>query len=208
MRTAAILTGALACVVTFTGCTPESSAPPETPPVTETPEPEVELTTPGITEPPPPAGAEIAESESAEPVGPPTEESTTTLAPVEQPTPQGGPWTDLDLTLRSAADVAQATDLPDSLQAFLANRIGVEDEVGCVTDEVQLHGIHVDGFAYGREESPCGGGYAIWGIADNAWNYIVQFGDPMPCDMIAQNDVPPGTPDLTCLDKDGQGQDY
>lgn len=184
--------------------------------------PAVEMTTPGATEAPPPAEIDQLTSEPAAPasepadpaatapesVAAPTAESTTTLAPVERPEPQGGPWTSLDLTLRSGSDVIRETDLPQSLRDFLVTRIGVEDETGCLTEEITLHGIHQDGYVYGTEESTCGGGQAVWGIADNQWNYVVQFGDAMPCDDLAQNGIPTGAPGLRCTEADGAAKDY
>ncbi|GAA4890680.1 hypothetical protein GCM10025789_04020 [Tessaracoccus lubricantis] len=172
------------------------------------------MTTPGATEPPPTAEIDITPTESSEaaespePVEAPTAESTTTLSPVEQPPQEGGPWTKLDLTLRSGADIIKATDLPESLRAFLTTRVGVEDETGCVTQEVTLHGVHADGFAYGTEESNCAGGEVVWGITDNAWHYIVQFGDAVPCADLAYNGIPEGAPGLRCLAADGTAQDY
>ncbi|MBB1484069.1 hypothetical protein H5392_09375 [Tessaracoccus sp. MC1865] len=210
MRTAVILTGVLACAAALGGCSPEPAAPSPTAPA-------VDMTTPGATEPPPTAETEIVASESASPsesasasesAPPPTAESTTSLSPVEQPPQEGGPWTKLDLTLRSGADIIKATELPESLRAFLTSRVGVEDETGCVTEEVILHGIHSDGFAYGTEESNCAGGEVVWGITDNQWHYIVQFGDPVPCADLAYNGIPAGAPGLRCLGDDGSARDF
>lgn len=134
-------------------------------------------------------------------------ESPTTLAPVEQPTQQGGPWTELDLTLRSASDVTQHPELPESFREFLISRIGIEDEAGCTVESVDVRGIHPDGFAFGTEESNCGGLHTVWGIADSQWGYIVAFLDAPPCADIADNKIPVGAPGLRCTE-DGAARDY
>lgn len=188
------------------GCSGAPAEPVETPAVAET-------TAPAATEPPPTVDATPVTPDDAAP-GPtesttaPTAETTTTLTPIEQPEPQGGPWQELDLTLRSGADVIQQDDLPQTFKDFLVSRIGVEDESGCTVEEVTLHGIHRDGYAYGVEDSDCGGMQTVWGIADNQWNYIVAFLDAPPCEDVAYNNIPEGAPGLRCTDDDGSARDY
>lgn len=145
---------------------------------------------------------------ATEPEPEPEPEPWNTLPPVEKPEPQGGAWTELDLTMRSAADVAKATELPQSLRDFLAARIGVEDQSGCTVEKVELLGMHADGFVFGHEDSGCGGVQAVWGIADNQWSYIVAFLDAPPCADVAYNGVPEGAPGLRCTDDNGQARDY
>ena len=80
--------------------------------------------------------------------------------------------------------------------------------VGCTTTEVVVKAVHADGFVFGSEESDCGGGQVIWGITEGQWNYIVQFGDAMPCRDFELNDIPPGVPGLRCLDEQNNAKDY
>ncbi|MDO5677172.1 MAG: hypothetical protein Q4G35_06655 [Propionibacteriaceae bacterium] len=200
MRTAVFLVGSL---LLLSGCSADPAEPASAPTV----EPTTPVSSPSVVSAEP--------SEEAEPVTEPTMllplepvENTSTLPPVEQPEPQGGPWTKLDLTIRSGADAIKQDALPQSFKDFLVSRIGVEDEVGCSTKEVVLHGIHPDGFVYGLEESSCGGTQTVWGIADNQWNYIVAFLDAPPCADLAYNKIPAGAPGLRCTGDDGSAQDY
>lgn len=212
--------GALAGAVALGGCSGDPAEPVPTGPAVAT-------TAPAPTEPPPTLDADPvtpddalpddAESPASSPASPeptellpmmPVEENPSTLAPVEKPEPEGGPWEAMDVTLRSGADVIQQEDLPQSFKDFLVSRIGVEDEAGCTVEEVTLQGIHQDGYAYGAEESDCGGMQAVWGIADEQWNYIVAFLDAQPCEEFAHNQIPEGTPGLRCTDEDGTARDY
>lgn len=168
---------------------------------------------PGPTEPPPTVDTDPVTPDDAAPAETPATvapgvESTTTLAPVDQPTQQGGPWTSPDVSLRSASDVTQQSELPESFREFLISRIGVEDDAGCTVENVELAGVHPDGFVYGTEESTCGGVQTVWGIADNQWNYLVAFLDAPPCADLAYNKIPAGAPGLRCTDDDGSARDY
>ena len=140
---------------------------------------------------------------------PPLAESTppTSLPPVSQPAPQGGPWEKVGATLRSAEDAQGLTSVPESLRAFLAARIGHEDDAGCAVTEVVLLGVHGDGFAFGTEDTTCGGAHTVWGIAEGQWEYVVQYEDAMPCEFVAQNDIPRGVPGLRCVGDEG-AEDY
>lgn len=129
------------------------------------------------------------------------------LPPVSQPTPQGGPWQKVDATLTSPDEARALTAVPESLRAFLAARIGHEDEAGCTMTEVDLRGVHPDGFAFGTEDTSCGGAHTVWGITEGRWEYIVQFQDAMPCEYLRQNDVPRGVPGLRCVGDEG-AEDY
>ena len=146
-------------------------------------------------------------SEPAEQV--PTAESTSMLPPVEQPTPSGGPWRQVDVTVTTADEAESAAALPETLRTFLASRVGVEDSAGCTLNEVSIQGVHEDGYAFGAEVSSCGGAsHVVWGITENQWHYLVVYADPMPCADIAQNEVPPGTPGLRCTDDNDTVTDY
>ncbi|HMS35585.1 MAG TPA: hypothetical protein PKA93_00360 [Arachnia sp.] len=140
---------------------------------------------------------------------PPLAESTppTSLPPVGQPDPQGGPWEKVGATLTTAADARALTSVPESLRAFLAARIGHEDDAGCTVTEVVLMGVHRDGFAFGTEDTTCGGAHTVWGIAEGQWEYVVQYEDAMPCEFVAQNDIPRGVPGLRCVGDEG-AEDY
>ena len=140
---------------------------------------------------------------------PPLAESTTptSLPPVSQPPSQGGPWEKVDATLTSPDDARALTSVPESLRAFLAARIGHEDDVGCTVTEVVLLGVHADGFAFGTEDTTCGGAHTVWGIAEGQWEYVVQYEDAMPCEFVAQNDIPRGVPGLRCVGDEG-AEDY
>lgn len=157
-------------------------------------------------------GASATASESADPdaTTPPTAESepATSLAPVEQPTPVGGPWTSIDDEVTSAAEADALTDVPESLRAFLASRLGEDETTGCVTESIRLRGVHPDGFAFGAEDSSCGDGQSLWGISEGQWRYIVQFADPQPCYSFTRLDIPTGVPGLRCTDDAGRAVDY
>ncbi|NHB85410.1 hypothetical protein G7085_14425 [Tessaracoccus sp. HDW20] len=112
------------------------------------------------------------------------------------------------MTVRDAAQAGAASSLPASLRAFLASRVGVEDDGGCTTTEVEIRAVHPDGFAFGSEESDCGGGQVIWGITEGQWHYITQFEDAIPCREFALNSVPEAVPGLRCLDDSGKAADY
>lgn len=200
MRKAVFLTGVLVGVVALTGCASSPTAPETTAPAVETttaapPETSAPPTTPTPT-------AAVPSEWETEPAG------ESSLPPVEQPVPAGGPWTELGVTLRSGSDVIQQTELPESFRDFLVSKIGVEDEVGCTLEEVEVLAVHDDGFVYGIEESSCGGAQTVWGIAGNQWNYIVAFLDAVPCADIAYNNIPAGAPGLRCLAEDGSARDY
>lgn len=198
--------GALAGAAALGGCSAEP-----TEPLTQTPVVESSAATATEAAPTPtgePVTADGAQpSDTGSPTAP-TGESVTTLAPIEQPTPQGGPWEELNLTLRSGADVIKQDDLPQTFKDFLVSRLGVEDETGCTVDEVQVRAMHRDGYAFGVEESNCGGSQTVWGIADNHWNYIVAFEDAPPCADLAYNEIPAAAPGLRCTDEDGSARDY
>lgn len=155
---------------------------------------------------PPPAMPSSTPTDSPTP---PLAESTppTSLPPVGQPDPQGGPWEKVGATLTTAADARALTSVPESLRAFLAARIGHEDDAGCTVTEVVLMGVHRDGFAFGTEDTTCGGAHTVWGIAEGQWEYVVQYEDAMPCEFVAQNDIPRGVPGLRCVGDEG-AEDY
>lgn len=159
--------------------------------------------TPEATEAPPELGASPVASPE-----PPPENPFPSLPPVAQPSAQGGPWTQVDVTATTAGQIAAATALPESLRTFLGSRIGIEDDFGCTTTEVVIKAVHPDGYAFGSEDSDCGGGQVVWGITEQQWNYIVQFGDAMPCRDFESNAIPTGVPGLRCLDDSGDASDY
>ncbi len=154
---------------------------------------------------PAPVASPTAEPTELEPLA---ETPTPTLPPVAQPTKVGGPWTPVDVTVTDAEQVKAADALPETFRTFLASRVGVEDDAGCTTSEVVVKAIHPDGFAFGSEESDCGGGQVIWGIDEGAWHYINQFEDAIPCTEFVTNEVPPGAPGLRCLDENGDAKDF
>lgn len=150
-------------------------------------------------------------SESPAPHEPvPTGESQgATLAPVAKPSPKGGPWTNVNVTATSAAQIESDQALPDSLRAFLGSRLGVKDASGCTLTRVEVKAVHPDGYAFGTEDSDCGAGqHAIWGIADSQWSYIVAFEDAIPCSEFVTNEVPKGLEGLRCLDDKGKSTSY
>ncbi|MFT3887938.1 MAG: hypothetical protein QM713_07230 [Arachnia sp.] len=197
MRRLTVLALALPALVVVSACTGPAEPQP------------THTQTPSLT-PSPSATPTVAVSEEpVESPTPPREESTlpASLPPVEQPSAKGGPWESVDITLKSADDARTLGSIPDSLRLFLAARIGVEDEAGCTLTDVRLLGLHADGFAFGTEDTTCSGAHTVWGIADNQWGYIVQFGDAMPCLDLEQNDIPHGAPGLRCLGDEG-AEDY
>lgn len=176
--------------VVLVGCTTPTQ-PPTTPSFSATPST--------------PASAEPATHEPA----PTAESSGASLPPVAKPSPQGGPWTNVDVTATNAEQINAAGALPETLRAFLASRIGVEDVSGCTLTGVEVKAVHTDGYAYGSEESDCGGGQqVIWGIADDQWNYILAFEDAIPCSEFVTNEVPKGIKGLSCLDDKSESTSY
>ena len=169
-------------------------------------------TGPAASTPSSPAGLGTASpgSPSPEPTdSPPLAESTvpTSLPPVGQPTPQGGAWEKVGARVTTAAEARALASVPESLREFLAARIGVEDHSGCTLTEVVLLAVHRDGFAFGTEDTTCGGAHTVWGIAEGQWEYVVQYEDAMPCEFVAQNDIPRGVPGLRCVGDEG-AEDY
>lgn len=133
---------------------------------------------------------------------------TGSLEPVAEPTPEGGPWTTIGTTISDPAELAGVTEVPESFHAFMAQRIGVEDDAGCTINSVELKAVHQDGYVFGAEDSSCGASQAVWGITEQAWHYIAVFGDAMPCTDLEHNDIPTGAPGLRCMDDAGQPRDY
>lgn len=125
-----------------------------------------------------------------------------------QPSPQGGPWDEVDVGVTSQDELDAATQLPESLRLFLGTRLGKEDDSGCTTTELEIRAVHPDGYAFGSEDATCGTNQAIWGITDGQWNYLVAFDDVMPCADLETNEVPTGAPGLRCLDDDDTVQAY
>lgn len=110
--------------------------------------------------------------------------------------------------MTNAAQAEAASGLPESLRLFFASRLGVADDSDCTTSEIVVKAIHPDGFAYGTEDASCGSGHVVWGIDEDAWHYIVQFEDAIPCTEFVTNEVPPGVPGLRCLDENGDAKDF
>lgn len=187
-------------VAALSGCTGTAQPPQSDPPA---PVASPSMWTPAATEAPPELSASPAASPGSTPENP-----FPSLSPIAQPTPEGGPWTAVDVTATTAAQITSATALPESLRTFLASRIGIEDDFGCTTSEVVIKAVHPDGYAFGSEDSDCGGGQVVWGITENQWNYIVQFGDAMPCGDFESNSIPKGVPGLRCVDDSGKATDY
>lgn len=202
VRTALKIAGASLLVTALAGCSGQS-LPTATPPPTSAPVPTPSMWTPDPTQAPPEATGLTSPAPSS-----PTEPSPTqSLPPVEKPSPQGGPWEAVDLTATTAEQLTSGA-LPETLAAFLATRIGVEDDFGCTTSEFVIKAVHPDGYAFGTEDADCGGGQVIWGVTEQQWNYIVAFGDAMPCRDLALNEIPTGAPGLRCLDDSGDARDY
>lgn len=135
----------------------------------------------------------------------PTEESlpATELPPVAQPSPQGGPWDEIGVTVSTPEELAAAQGIPDSLRAFLGTQLGVEDASGCTTTQIEVAAVHRDGYAFGSSDASCGSELVAWGIAESQWRYLVAFDDAMPCSDLALNHIPTGVPGLRCLDDEG-----
>lgn len=197
-------------IVALSACS-ESAGGPEEP---TAPEPSAVTSVPAVqtttqTEAPPAPVTTTTEAVDLSTVVPSGEMAPTPLlSPIPEPTPQGGPWTALDLDIRDSAQLADASELPDTFRAFMGQRLGVEDEAGCTITAIEAKGVHVDGYVYGAEESTCGTTQAVWGIKDNAWNYVVVFLDTMPCADLEMNGVPPEAPGLRCMAEDGSATDY
>lgn len=217
MRRALIIAGASVLLTGLVACSGEAEAPSTA--AQTTPAASPSMWTPDPTEPPPAGPSDEAEPSSATlaPASPtaaptslaPTEEAPSPSgSPLAQPSAQGGPWTTVGLTATTPEEVSAATELPQSFRDFLVPRIGSEDDFGCTTTEVVVKAVHADGFVFGSEESDCGGGQVVWGITEGQWNYIVQFGDAMPCRDFELNDIPPGVPGLRCLDEQNNAKDY
>lgn len=200
-----MLAGACLLVAALSGC---GSTPAATP----------SMWTPDPTQAPPTGEAELATAEAtvgsteqqsqAPEVVPSAEAPASSLPPVAQPPRNGGPWTTVDVTATSASQVMAATSLPETLRAFLTSRIGIEDDAGCTASQISVNAVHADGFAFGTEESNCGGSQVVWGITESQWHYIVAFEDAIPCREFTLNDVPTGVPGLRCLDAEGTAADY
>lgn len=187
---------------------PDTPVPSDVPTVTQTglppaPEP-IEAQTPTPVETTSAAAPTPVETSSAAPS--PT--SSPTLSPIAEPTPEGGPWTAMDVTAASAEELAGAEGIPETFHTFMEQRIGVEDDAGCTISSVEIKAVHRDGFIFGSEDSTCGVTQVVWGITDQAWNYIVAFLDVMPCADLEMNGVPAGVPGLRCVDAQGQATDY
>ena len=135
-------------------------------------------------------------------------EPTPTVSPIEQPSKAGGPWTPVSLAITSTTQLAAETQLPETFREFMGRRLGVEDDAGCTISAITVKGTHPDGFVFGSEDSTCGDSQAVWGITENAWHYIVAFGDAIPCTEFGHNQVPTGAPGLRCIGDDGQARDY
>lgn len=153
--------------------------------------------------------AVVSPTEEPDATTPPTAESApaTSLASVEQSSPQGGPWTVVDAEVTSAAQLESLDAVPPSLRSFLASRLGEDEMTGCITESIRLRGVHPDGVAFGAEDSTCGDGQSLWGIDDGQWQYLLQFADPQPCYTFERLDIPVGVPGLRCTE-DGKGVDY
>ena len=207
VRTPLMLAGVFALVAALSGCSAGDGQPAPGPSATALPEPT--LAPPPTTQEATAVPSPSATGQSQAPEVIPTAESPSApLPPVAQPSPVGGPWTSIDVTVTDAVQAQSAGALPESFRTFLASRIGVEDDAGCTTTEVDLRAVHPDGFVFGSEESDCGGGQAIWGITEGQWHYITQFEDAIPCREFTLNEVPVGVPGLRCLDDSGKAADY
>lgn len=149
--------------------------------------------TPTGVEPPPPAG----ESPSA-----PATEDPSTMEPVD------GEWLALDAEVKSADDVDAIADLPEDFRAFVTSVAGVTDSYDC-TVELTITGFHPAGFATGSEFAPgCGGSMAVWSKAGGSWAAVLEMQAVIPCAEFENNFVPPGSPDLSCLDDSGNVVDW
>lgn len=198
-----MLAGACLLVAAMSGCTSTAAPTPS-------------MVTPDPTEPPPTGQAELATASASPEMGqsqapevvPTAETPANNLPPVAQPSKRGGPWTGVSVTATTAAQIGAADGLPDTLRAFLGSRLGVEDDAGCTTSEVTVRAVHPDGFAFGSEDSNCGGGQVVWGITESQWHYIVQFEDAIPCREFTLNEVPTGVPGLRCTGDEGTAEDY
>lgn len=202
MRTSLKIAEASLLVAALAGCSgqslPPASQTPSTAPASTPSQSGTEAT---------PATPEATTPASTAPSSPAAPSPTPSLPPVEKPSPQGGPWQAVDLTATTAEQLTSGA-LPATLAAFLATRLGVEDDFGCTTSEFVIKAVHPDGYAFGTEDADCGGGQVIWGVTEQQWNYIVAFGDAMPCRDLELNEIPPGAPGLRCLDDSGDARDY
>lgn len=185
---------------------PDTPVPSDVPTVTQTglppaPEP-IEAQTPT------PVETTSAAAPTPEQSAAPSPTSSPTLSPIAEPTPEGGPWTAMDVTAASAEELAGAEGIPETFHTFMEQRIGVEDDAGCTISSVEIKAVHRDGFIFGSEDSTCGVTQVVWGITDQAWNYIVAFLDVMPCADLEMNGVPADVPGLRCVDAQGQATDY
>lgn len=205
VRKALIYVGATALVASLTACGGPAPVTSQSPsgaasPSASQPDPSVAPSSA--------APEEVTPDPSQAPEVVPTPEAPkTTLPPVAQPSAQGGPWTTVNAKLTSGAEAMAASSLPESFRAFLASRIGVQDDADCTTKEVDVVAIHPDGFAYGTEESDCSSSQVVWGITEQQWHYINTFEDAIPCTEFVTNGVPPGVPGLRCLENN-QAKDY
>lgn len=151
------------------------------------------------------ASSTVSDDETLEPRG----EVSSTLPPVEQPEPRGGPWQEVQATVTSEAEVAAATDLPESFRAYLGSRLGVEDDTGCSSTSYEVLAVHADGFAYGSEENTCHpSSFVVWGIEEGQWRYLLLFQDPPLCGELERMGLPVEVPGLACEGDDFQTRSY
>lgn len=190
---------------------PDTPVPSNDPTVTQTALPPAPEPTEATTEAPTPTPVDstsVATPAPVETTSVAAPSASPSLTPIAEPTPEGGPWTAMDVTAGSAAELADTEAIPDTFHTFMEQRIGIEDDAGCTISSVEIKAVHTDGYIFGSEDSTCGVTQVVWGITDQAWNYIVAFLDVMPCADLEMNGVPAGAPGLRCVDAQGQATDY
>lgn len=139
----------------------------------------------------------------------PRGEVSSTLAPVDQPAPKGGPWQEALAKITSHDDLAASTGLAESFRAYLGSRLGVEDDAGCTATGYEILAVHPDGYAYGSEESTCQQStFVVWGIEENQWRYLLLFQDPPACGELEAMHLPESVPGLQCEGDDFQVRSY
>ena len=151
-----------------------------------------------------PSSSAVTTGSGVEPRG----EVPLSLPPVEEPTPQGGPWDQVEVSVSDVDQANAESGLPESFVDYMVARLTVEDEAGCTTTAFEISAQHRDGFVFGAEESPCHNGFAVWGIDEGEWRYLTLFEDPPQCAELAELGVPVDVPGLSCEDEDFQVRSY
>ncbi len=105
--------------------------------------------------------------------------------------------------MKSADDLDTIADLPEDFRAFVGSIAGVTDSYDC-TLELTITGFHPAGFASGSTFAPgCGGSMVVWSKAGGSWATVLEMPAVLDCAEFENNYIPPGSPDLSCLDASG-----